>query len=173
VAHLALAAAASSHVDEILCVVPRAFPHKEYFGATLEQRIEMLGSLQLTIPHSVATTEQGLFIDIARECRAQFGAETGLSFLCGRDAAERILTWDYGRAGVVEEMLKEFELLVAARDGDFEAPSEFRRRIHSLRIPPRHYRVSSTEVRDRIARGAAWEHLLPEPIMARMRQIYS
>ncbi len=30
---------------------------------------------------------------------------TELSFICGRDAAERILHWDYGRPGVVEEML--------------------------------------------------------------------
>ena len=173
VAHLALAAAASSEVGEVLYVVPRAFPHKQYFGATLEQRIEMLGSLELAVPHSVATTEQGLFIDIARECRAEFGAETQLYFLCGRDAAERILTWDYGRAGVVEEMLNEFELLVAARGGDFEAPPEFRRRIHSLRIPAGHDQVSSTEVRERIARGEPWEHLVPETIVQRVREIYS
>ena len=50
-AHLALAAASRAHVDEILCVVPRAFPHKEYFGATLEQRIEMLG-----LPPSASST---------------------------------------------------------------------------------------------------------------------
>ena len=56
-AHLALAAASRAHVDEILCVVPRAFPHKEYFGATLEQRIEMLGLLDMTMPGSIATTE--------------------------------------------------------------------------------------------------------------------
>jgi nicotinate-nucleotide adenylyltransferase len=173
VAHLALTAAASSQVDEVLCVVPRAYPHKEYFGATIEQRIEMLGALELAIPHSVATTEQGLFIDIARECREHFDAETRLSFLCGRDAAERILTWDYGRAGVVEEMLDEFELLVAARGGDFEAPPAFRRRIHSLAITAGHEQLSSTDVRDRIARGEPWEHLVPETIVERVRQIYS
>jgi len=173
VAHLALAAAASSQVDEVLCVVPRAFPHKKYFGATLEQRIEMLGSLELAIPHSVATTEQGLFIDIARECRTQCGAETRLSFLCGRDAAERILTWDYGRAGVVEEMLNQFELLVAARGGDFEPPPEFRHRIHSLLIPAGHDQVSSTDVRERIARREPWEHLVPEAIVEQVREIYS
>jgi nicotinic acid mononucleotide adenylyltransferase len=173
VAHLALAAAARSHVDELLCVVPRAFPHKEYFGATIEQRIEMLGSLELTIPRSIASTEQGLFVDIARECQAEFGAGIRLSFLCGRDAAERILTWDYGRAGVVEAMLNEFELLVASRGGDFECPPEFRRRIHALAMPRGHERVSSTEVRKRIARGESWEHLVPDEIVERVREIYS
>jgi nicotinate-nucleotide adenylyltransferase len=173
IAHLALADASSAHVDQVLYVVPRAFPHKQYFGATLEQRIEMLGSLELTIPHSIAVTEQGLLIDIARECRTEFGADTRLYFLCGRDAAERVLTWDYGRAGVVEEMLREFELLVASRRGDFVPSPEFRRRIHALAINAGHDQVSSTEVRERIARGEPWEHLVPENIVERVREIYS
>jgi nicotinate-nucleotide adenylyltransferase len=173
IAHLALADASSAHVDQVLYVVPRAFPHKQYFGATLEQRIEMLGSLELTIPQSIAITEQGLLIDIARECRAEFGADTRLYFLCGRDAAERVLTWDYGRAGVVDEMLREFELLVASRSGDFVPAPEFQRRIHALPIQQGHDLVSSTEVRERIARGQPWEHMVPENIVERVRQIYS
>jgi len=173
VAHLALAAASRDHVDEVLYVVPRAFPHKEYFGATLEQRLEMLGALESSVPQSIAVTEQGLLIDIARECHAEFGAETRLYFLCGRDAAERVLTWDYGRSGVVEEMLNQFELLVASRSGDFLPPPEFQRRIHSLALPAAHDQVSSTEVRERIARAEPWEHLVPGSIVERVREIYS
>jgi nicotinic acid mononucleotide adenylyltransferase len=172
VAHLALAAAASNHVDQILYVAPRVFPHKGHFGATIEQRVEMLASLELTIPSSIAVTGQGLFIDIARECRQEFG-NARLFFLCGRDAAERILTWDYGRPGVVEEMLNEFELLVASRGGDFHPPHEFLHRIHALDIPSGNDRVSSTEVRERIAGGEAWEHLVPKEIVQRVREIYS
>jgi nicotinic acid mononucleotide adenylyltransferase len=173
VAHVALAAAARNHVDQLLCVVPRAFPHKQYFGATIEQRIEMLAALELATPRSIAVTEHGLFIDIARECRAEFGPGIHLSFLCGRDAAERILTWDYGRTGVMQEMLEQFELLVASRDGDFKPALEFQHRIHSLVMPAGHDQVSSTEVRERIARGEAWEHLVPENIVERVREIYS
>ena len=112
-------------MDLIVCVVPRVFPHKEYSGATLEQRVEMLDAAGLAIPHAIASTGQGLFIDIARECRDHYGTEVQLSFICGRDAAERILHWDYGRAGVVEEMLREFELLVAPRGGHFSPPAEY------------------------------------------------
>jgi nicotinate-nucleotide adenylyltransferase len=173
VAHVALADASRAHVDELLYVVPRAFPHKEYFGATLEQRIEMLGSLELSIPRSIATTEKGLLIDIARECRAELGADRRLFFLCGRDAAERVLTWDYGRTGVVEEMLNEFELLVASRSGEFVAPAEFDKRIHSLVMPAQYDQISSTEVRERISRGEPWEHLVPENIVEKVREIYS
>ena len=172
-AHLALAAASLAHVDEVLYVVPQAFPHKEYSGATLEQRIEMLGSLELPAPGSIAATGQALLIDIARECRAEFGADTRLYFLCGRDAAERVLNWDYGRTGVVEEMLNQFELLVASRSGDFVPPPEFQQRIHPLAMTLGHDQVSSTEVRERIARREPWEHLVPKSIVERVREIYS
>lgn len=160
-------------MDLIVCVVPQVFPHKDYSGATLEQRIEMLAAAELAIPHAIASTSQGLFIDIARDCRALYGAQAKLSFICGRDAAERILHWDYGRAGVVEEMLSEFELLVAPRDGHFSPPEEFRHRIHALALGSGHEAVSSTEVRERIGRGDAWEHLVPETIRERVREIYS
>jgi len=173
IAHLELAQAASRHVDALICVVPRAFPHKDYTGATLEQRVEMLESAGLEIPYAIAVTGQGLFIDIARECRQHYGAEAGLAFVCGRDAAERILTWDYGRPGVVEEMLGEFELLVAPRGGHFAPPAEYRDRIHALEVGSGHEEVSSTEVRERIARGEPWEHLVPERIRERVREIYS
>jgi nicotinic acid mononucleotide adenylyltransferase len=112
-------------------------------------------------------------IDIAHECQAEFGSGTRLYFLCGRDAAERILTWDYGRTGVVGEMLNLFELLVASRNGDFVPPSEFQSRIHALAMPVGHDQISSTEVRERIARGEPWEHLVPKSIVDRVRGIYS
>jgi nicotinate-nucleotide adenylyltransferase len=172
-AHLELAQAASQCVDLVVCVVPRVFPHKEYSGATMEQRIEMLDAAGLAVPHLIASTSQGLFIDIAREFREHYGAQTQLSFICGRDAAERILHWDYGRAGVVEEMLREFELLVAPRGGHFSPPAEYLQRIHTLNISGGHEEVSSTEVRERISRGDPWEHLVPEKIRERVREIYS
>jgi len=138
----------------------------------MEQRVEMLESAGLTIPHSIATTDQGLFIDIARECREVYETGTRLYFLCGRDAAERILNWDYGQPGIVEQMLGDFELLVAPRGGRFEPPVGFRDRIHALDISGEHDLVSSSEVRDRIARGEPWEHLVPEGIVGRVREIY-
>jgi nicotinate (nicotinamide) nucleotide adenylyltransferase len=172
IAHEELIYAAGFHVDEVLCVVPGVLPHKEYFGATLEQRLEMLAEA-VELPCSIATSGRGLFIEIARECREHYGAEVRLSFVCGRDAAERILTWDYGRPGVVEEMLGEFELLVAPRGGHYSPPAEYRDRIRALHVRSGHEEVSSTEVRERIARGERWEHLVPEKIRERVREIYS
>jgi len=173
IAHLELANAAGSRADEVLCVVPRALPHKEYFGATVEQRVEMLLLSGLAVPHSIAFSDKGLFIDIARECRTHYDPDTRLYLICGRDAAERILTWDYGRTGVVEELLDEFELLVAPRGGEFQVPAEFKQRIHLLDLPGRHDSVSSSEVRERIARGEPWEQLVPPTIVEKVREIYS
>ncbi|MBL8295511.1 MAG: adenylyltransferase/cytidyltransferase family protein, partial [Bryobacterales bacterium] len=41
-AHLALARAALAVVDEVILVMPRRFPHKDYERVTLEQRIELV-----------------------------------------------------------------------------------------------------------------------------------
>jgi nicotinate (nicotinamide) nucleotide adenylyltransferase len=173
VAHCELAAAAHGHVDEVVCVVPRAFPHKPYFGATLDERLEMIEMAQLPVPHSIAASDRGLFVEIARECRAHYGEETRFYFLCGADAADRILSWDYGRPGVVEEMLAEFELLVAARGDEFEAPPAFRSRVHRLDLRGNYHDVSSTIVRERVRQGGRWEHLVPEQLVEKIRSIYS
>jgi nicotinate (nicotinamide) nucleotide adenylyltransferase len=175
IAHFELLRAAQAEVDQTICVLPTAFPHKDYSGATLRQRLEMLrlAASSLELPCSVATTEQGLFIDIARECRSAFGSPTEISLLCGADAAERILTWDYGRAGVVEEMLAEFQLLVAPRGRIYAPAPELSHRILPLRIEGHYHEVSSTEVRERIRHGEAWEHLVPAPICELVREIYS
>src|SRR5260370_630953 len=118
VAHGELIRTAGSHVDEVLCVLPREFPHKKYHGASLEQRIAMLAA---SFPScSIGVSDGGLFIEIARECRAHYDDETRLYFVCGRDAAERIVTWDYGRPDAIQEILGEFELLVSPRGGHYE-----------------------------------------------------
>ena len=167
-AHVALADAALAVVDEVVCVTPRVFPHKEFHGATLEHRLEMLRAAGGH--YRVAVTEGGLFIEIARELsRSHPGSE--IYFICGRDAAERILTWDYGEAGAVERMLSEFHLLVAGRHGLFEPPESLRGRIHPLELADFDH-VSSTEVRRRIAVGEAWEHLVPVTIVEQVREIY-
>jgi nicotinate-nucleotide adenylyltransferase len=169
-AHVALADAARAVVDEIVCVLPRAYPHKELHGASLDQRIEMLGSLNSF--DRIQVTEGGLFIDIARELRRS-QPDSELFFICGRDAAERVLTWDYDQPGVVDRMLEEFQLLVASRQGRFDAPLHLRERVHALVVGADLDDVSSTEVRRRIAAGESWEHLVPGAITDLVRGLYS
>lgn len=172
VAHLALADAALRHVDEVVFVLPRVFPHKNYRRASFEDRIEMLRLATAEAPaFSVAASDGGLFLEIARECRDAYGASAKLSFLCGRDAAERIVGWDYGRPDAAAEMLREFDLLVAARDGAYDPPREHAGAVRALETPGCDA-ISASEVRERIARGEPWEHLVPEPIREQVRRIY-
>src|SRR6202012_2909976 len=115
---------ALAHAYEVVLVLPRVFPHKKYTGAPFESRVGMLcAAVGRNEPMSVAGSDGGLFFDIASECRVAYGAAVSLSFLCGRDAAERIAGWDYGRAGAFPEMLRQFDLLVAARQGEYAPPA--------------------------------------------------
>jgi nicotinate-nucleotide adenylyltransferase len=168
-AHLALVDAGPREVDRVVCVVPRAYPHKHFEGADFAQRIEMLRLAQGR--YEIAVTEGGLFIEIARELRAADpGAE--IYFLCGRDAAERVLHWDYGEPGAIERMLKEFGLLVASRQGEHVPPEHLSSRVRPLPLDRDYDEFSSTEVRRRIAAGEPWEHLVPEQIVELAREIY-
>ena len=109
-AHVALAEAALGELDEVLLVMPREFPHKVYEGVGLGERIELVRrAVDGRTGLSVAISDGGLFVDIARECRDHYGYDCALWFLCGRDAAERIVNWDYGAEGRFAEQLEEFQ----------------------------------------------------------------
>ena len=168
-AHLALAEAARSVVDEVIWAVPRVYPHKLFYGATIEQRVEMLG-IAGAGQYRVEVTEGGLFIDIARELQRP---DREICFICGRDVAERIIGWDYGEAGAVEKMFKEFSLLVAERGGHYQPPEYLRDRVHSLALDTDLSGISSTEVRRRIKAREPWEHLVPQSIVDHVRKIYA
>jgi nicotinate (nicotinamide) nucleotide adenylyltransferase len=172
-AHVALVEAAAPWVDEVLCVVPRVFPHKLYHGATLCDRLRMLEAIQpASVAYSIAVAERGLFIDIARECSAAYGPETELIFVCGRDAAERFVEWDYGEPGAVERMLTQFRLLVAARQGQYEPPAHLAARIGTLEMAGDWNDVSSTEVREHVRHEEPVACLVPDAIRELVERIY-
>ena len=168
-----LAEAGLAIVDQVLFVLPRVLPHKSYEGVGFTDRLRMIEAATRDLPRSsLAVTSLGLFDEIARECREAYGEAVTLKFLCGRDAAERVVNWDYGRPGAFIEMLGGFELLVARRGGDFQVSPEMRTRIHSLPVPSTYEEVSATQVRDRIARGQSWQHLVPETIAGLAEELY-
>ena len=173
VAHLALARAALPHTDEVVFVLPRLLPHKNYSGASFDERLELLDIATAKEPRwSVAASDGGLFREIAAECREVYGEDVRLMFLCGRDAAERVASWDYGRPESFVEMLHDFELLVASRNGHYVPSRDTHRAIRLLDMGPDFDLVSATEVRRRLAAGGAWEHLVPLAIRDRVREIY-
>ena len=132
-AHLAIGRAGLSVVDEVVFVLPRALPHKDFSGVSFQDRLRLLQ--QATINESrfsVAASDEGLFISIARECRDVYGSDVECVFLCGRDAAERIVNWDYGEPGAFPKMLTEFSMLVASREGAYDPPAEMETLIRPL-----------------------------------------
>lgn len=173
IAHLALAKAALDHVDEVLFVLPRQFPHKDYSGVGFDQRLEMLLRATEDQPHfSVGSSNGGLFLEIARECRPHYGEAVELWFVCGQDAAIRVLTWRYDDPSTVHRMLEEFGLLVADRGGSYEPPAEYAHRIRKLHLPSDYSDVSATAVRERISRGEPWHHLVPASILELVELYY-
>jgi nicotinate (nicotinamide) nucleotide adenylyltransferase len=167
-AHLALADAARAHVDEIVFALPRAFPHKEFEGASLDDRVEMI---RRASPHRIAITEGGLLIEIAREIQIM-NPDAEIHLICGRDAAERIVEWKYDDPRMLDQMFEEVKLLVASRQGSYSPPAKFRHRICELDVPGEFNDVSSSEVRRRIEAGERWEHLVPPEIVKLARAIY-
>ncbi len=133
-AHLALANAASGVVDEVVCVVPQVYPPKDLEeGLVSISACRCFGALWGAITE-VERTDGGLFVEIAREMRVR-EPRSEIHFVCGRDAAERILHWDYGEAGFAKRMLEEFGLLNPGRGGkEFVAPSGLGRRVRPLRL---------------------------------------
>lgn len=171
-AHVALVEAALDVVDEVLLAIPRTFPHKQYHGATLAERIVMLQRIAESQPRvSVAVAEGGLFAEIGREARPYYsGAEIHL--LCGRDAAERILTWDYGDPDFVRRMLNEFGFLVAPRIGDFVPEPPFHARVRPIQIAGNYDECSSTRLRQARHEGGDWRSLVPACIADMVAEIY-
>ncbi|HEY3742839.1 MAG TPA: hypothetical protein VGL53_23495 [Bryobacteraceae bacterium] len=170
-AHRALLEAALDRVDEAVVVLPRAFPHKTWDAAPFEARLCMLEHLS-SRPYSIAISEGGLFLEMCAEFQREEPAAE-IYIACGRDAAERILAWPYEDPGTLERMFANFQLLVASRRGEFIAPPRFADRIHALAIDDVHDAASSTEVRNRIAAGKPWCHLVPDGVAALAQEVYA
>ena len=159
--------------DEVVWTIPQAFPHKAYEGAAFKDRVAMLCQIASSEPgFSAAVSEGGLYLEMADEARAILGPGTEIGLVCGRDAAERIATWDYGRAGVFDEMLRKYTLLVAARAGEYLASARHRDRIITLPVSGQLGEISSTEIRRRIARNEEWRHLVPRAVAETVARIY-
>ena len=163
-AHLALARAAIEQytLQRVVFLLPKNFPHKRYVGAGFGDRIAMLrAALADEAQCAIASSEKGLFHEIAAEARQHYPAAVELFLLCGRDAAERIVNWDYGDGPNFARQLEDFQLLAASREGDYEPPPALRERIQTVRLPPQWSVVSASAVREAIRLGQDWESLVP------------
>ena len=150
VAHLALADAAADFagLDQVAFVLPEKLPHKRFEGASFEQRVALLkAAVADTHGRAVAVAAGGLFIEIAREFRALCGPAIEIFLVCGSDAADRIVNWDYAEGPTFAEQLEEFRMLVGSRGRRYQPPYDLQDRIKSLELPPTYATISSTAAR--------------------------
>lgn len=166
-AHVGLAAAAQSalRLDEVVFVLPHVFPHKEFDLADFEQRLRLVeAAIAGHSSWSAGTAQGGLFVEIAREYRSRYGPEAEIFLLCGRDAAIRIVSWDYGESPSFSDQLREFQLIVAARRGSYRPPPSLESRIHPIELDASLQRISSSQIRQAAATGRPWRHLVPSAV---------
>ena len=172
-AHLAIADTVVSTfgMQEVLFVLPQVPPHKTIFGASLEQRLEMMRLAVEERPYAtVGLSTHGLFLDMYQGLLGVYPRHTEVFFLTGRDAAERILTWPYDDAAVaLRQMFTAFQLIVCDREGPFHLPDDpllipYRQRMHCCTLPPGFNHVSATEVRQRCHQGLPLDDLVPKAV---------
>lgn len=171
-AHLELARAALQFADHVWFVLPRSFPHKAYDQVTLRDRLELIQGAIDDPRIAAVISEGGLFIEMVRECRRRFPTIEQIYVVCGRDAAERIVSWVYDGIEPIEEQLEEYELLVAARNGEFRPPDFIAHRIHIMRMAKSYDQISATALREMIRQGSGWEEFTPARIHDRVRELY-
>lgn len=183
-AHLALAEAAARQVEEVWFVLAKQLPHKQYEGVPLEGRLEILAAAVQALPWAgIALSEGGLFLEIAREARQALQPQAAL-LLCGRDAAERIVSWPYPAHQSISHQLEEYRLLVAARQGEYQPPRHLAHAIETLEAPTDWDALSSTLVRQHLAlvqpdplstvppEPPTWQSLVPPEAVAAIRRWY-
>ncbi len=172
-AHLAIADAAVTemHLDEVLFCLPQVPPHKTIFGASLEQRLDMMQrAVHDRLYASVGLCSHGLFLDIERSLRRIYAPGIDVFFITGRDAAERILTWEYDDTEhALSEMFSAFQFIVCDREGAFVMPDDPRlipyySRIHHFAIPDGLDHISSTAIRDRLQQQQPINDLVPASV---------
>jgi nicotinic acid mononucleotide adenylyltransferase len=171
-AHLEIARAAAAWADEVIFVIPRALPHKEFTGVPFAARAQLIRQLAEAEDHAAAVTTSGLYFEMAAEAAQTLGPAIEVALVCGRDAAERIATWDYGDPGVFERMLTRHPLLVASRDGLWPGAAQYAGRVVPLELDPALNLISSTEVRRRITNGEDWNPLVPASLHAEIARLY-
>jgi len=171
IAHEELVYAAGFQVDEVLCVVPSVFPHKEFVGATLEQRVEMLELATAGNEAFVVSTLEldrggvSYTVETLRTIAAEH-PQAELFLLMGADSLCDLPTWREPEA-----VLELATMAVAERSGTRRADIEQRlaelggrERVRFFDMP--RVDISSSNVRRRVRDGRPIRYLVPDEVVS-------
>jgi nicotinate-nucleotide adenylyltransferase len=164
-AHLQIASEAVSefHLDRVLFVPAANPPHKQASQMTpFEDRFRMVelaceGRAIFEPSRLEAGKGTSYSIDTIERLKPALEPGAQLFFLIGSDAFDEIETWHRW-----QDLVREVEFIVVSRPGaHFRTPP--RARVHTLEGLA--LQVSSTDIRDRLARGESTPEL-PGPVRA-------
>jgi nicotinate-nucleotide adenylyltransferase len=161
-AHLQIASEAvrAFHLDRVLFVPAANPPHKTAAQLTpFENRFRMVELACQDQPiFSASRLEEGdsasYSIETVERLKPSLEPGAELSFLIGSDAFDELQTWHRWA-----DLVREVEFIVVSRPGtEFRIPPGARlRRLDGLALP-----ISSTSIRDRLARGEPTPELPPQ-----------
>lgn len=170
---------AEYQLDELLLLLAKANVDKDVFGLPLAARLLTLKKYTEDRQRfSVGVSSHGRYIDKVTALKSISPPETEFYFIVGYDTLVRIFDPKYYTDfhAELEELFVEARFIVANRaEADlktmesFMNQPEFRRYtpyVSCLLLPDVYAYMSSTEVRDLLARGEAIEHLVPPSILA-------
>ena len=184
---LAEAALATGQFDRLLfALAVRTINKDEVVGATLAERCGMLATVVNSEPRwAVVGSNRGLYLDQAIAVHAAFSPRD-LAFVVGFDKIVQILDPRYyaDRDAALRELFARARFLVAPRDGDglvdlerlFGKPEHraYAERVQFLplsRLQEQEQRLSSTTIRQLLARGEDVAWAVPEEIRPILERI--
>jgi nicotinate-nucleotide adenylyltransferase len=177
VGHLLIAEIAryALSLDQVVFVPAGDPPHKGDAVSDSEHRHAMVllatasNEAFVVSRHELDRSGPSYSLATVREFRHELGPESELFFIAGADAVLEIRTWHRW-----EELFRECRFIALARPGfDMRAleavlPAELLAQVHLLPAPG--FDLSSTMIRERVARGEPVRYLVTEAVDAYIRK---
>jgi nicotinic acid mononucleotide adenylyltransferase len=182
-AHLTLAESARARgFEAVLFSLGTVTLDKPESGLPLEERVQLLVEIARESGFGVVLVNRGLYAEQAEALRRSLHDVQRLAFVIGMDKVSQIFDSRYyaDRDRALDALFERAELLVAAR-GDLDHAAlellladpparAFAHRIEWLDLDPRVREVSSSAVRERLARGEPASEWLPAAVDRYLRQ---
>lgn len=166
-------------LDKVLFIPAARPPHKNLENVTnISHRLQMVDLATAANSHfevlDIETKRQGpsYTVDTIRELSNEYNGTTELFFITGEDAILQIMNWRD------PEVLLQFTNFIAvsrygrpAGEHDHfmaQLPENVREKVYPLEIPL--IGVSSTDIRDRIAKGRSIRYLVPDVVEVYIRE---
>ncbi|MYA68885.1 nicotinate-nicotinamide nucleotide adenylyltransferase [Candidatus Poribacteria bacterium] len=170
---------AKYQLDELLLLLAKANVDKGVFGLPLAARLLTVKKYaESRQAFSVGVSSHGRYIDKVSALKSIFPPDTEFHFIVGYDTLVRIFDTKYytNFHTELQELFVSARFIVANRAeadiktiASFMAQPEIRQYtsyVSSILLPDVYAYMSSTQVRELLARGEAIEHLVPPSILA-------